>query len=137
MQTTEQNKQVVIRFNQEIIEGGNFSAFNDFISDDVVNHAAPAGSPNGRDSMMYFLRDILKKGFPDLKVEIFDQVCEGDKVVTRKVFHATHSSEIMGIVPSHKQVTIKVIDIIRLEDGKYVEHWGMSNFAEVVAELRQ
>lgn len=133
--TTEQNKQTVIRFNKEFIEQGNIAVFKDLVAGDVINHSAPAGASNGPDSMMYFLQHILKAGFPDLKVEILDQVAEGDKVSTRKVFHATHTGEVMGIAPSHKKVSINVIDIIRLRDGKYIEHWGASNFSDVIKEI--
>jgi len=133
--TLDQNKKTVTRFNKEFVEQGNIDSFKELISDSVINHAAPAGVPNGPDSMFHFLNDILKKGFPDLRLEIFDQIAEGDKVVTRKAFHATHSGDFMGIAPSHKKVVINVIDIIRLRDGKYVEHWGISNLSDVIAEI--
>ena len=32
-------------------------------------------------------------------------------------------------------MVINVIDIIRLKNGRYVEHWGMSNLSEVIAEI--
>jgi predicted ester cyclase len=35
----------------------------------------------------------------------------------------------MGIPPSGKQVTITVIDIVRLHNGKYVEHWGIRDIS--------
>lgn len=133
--TTEQNKKTVIRFNKEFIEQGNMDTFNELVANDLFNHSAAQGSPTGRDGMIYFLQNILKAGFPDLSVEIFDQVAEGDKVTTRKAFHATHSGELLGIPPSNKKVTINVIDIIRLRDGKYVEHWGVSNFSDVLKEI--
>ncbi len=133
--TTEQNKAAVLRFNKEFLEQGNVNAFNELISDDVVNHSAPLGSPSGPESMRYFLQNILRKGFPDMKVEIFDQVAEGDKVTTRKAIHATHLGEFMGIVASNKKVTIHVIDIIRLRDGKCVEHWGVSNLGEIITQI--
>jgi len=135
MLTTEQNKATVIRFNKEFIEQGNMNAFKEIVADDVINHSAPSGMPNGPESMVYFILEILRKGFPDVKVEIFDQIAEGDKVTTRKTLKATHSGEFMGVPASNKKVTINVIDIIRLRDNKYVEHWGMSNLAEVIAEI--
>jgi len=136
MQTTiEQNKKAVLRFNKEFIEQGNIDSFKELIADDVINHSAPAGSSKGPDGMLYFLNNILRKGFPDMKVEILDQVAEGDKVTSRKAIYATHSGEFMGIQPSNKKVTIHVIDIIRLRDGKYVEHWGSSNLGEIIAQL--
>jgi len=133
----EENKAVVVRFNKEFIEQGNMKSFKELVSDAVINHAAPAGTPAGPESMRYFIIDVLRKGFPDIKVEIFDQVAEGDKVTTRKALHATHTGEFMGIPPTNKQVTFLVIDIIRLQDGKYAEHWGMSNIPEVIKTLTE
>jgi steroid delta-isomerase-like uncharacterized protein len=131
----EQNKAIVRRFNYEFIEQGNMDSFKELVATDVCNHAAPAGSPNGPESMIYFIIEVLRKGFPDIKVEIFDQVAEDDKVTTRKALHATHTGTFMGIPPSNKKVLINVIDIIRLRDGKYAEHWGMSNLSEVMAAI--
>ena len=133
--TTEQNKAIVVRFNKEFIEQGNINSFNELISDSVINHSAPPGSSTGPDGMMYFLQHILRKGFSDIKVEIFEQVAEKDLVTSRKKITGTHTGEIMGIPVSNKNVTINVIDIIRLKDGKYEEHWGASNFSDVIAEI--
>lgn len=135
MTLTEQNKAVVLRFNKECIEQTNSASFKEIIAPDCINHAASPGAPNGRESMIDFLSNILKVGFPDLKVSILDQIAEGDKVTTRKEIHATHTGTFFGVAPSNKKIVIKVIDIIRLRDGCYVEHWACSNIAEVVAEL--
>lgn len=82
-----------------------------------------------------FLTEVLRKGFPDCKVEILGQVAENDLVATRKKIIGTNTGEIMGISPTNRSVEILVIDIIRLKDGKYLEHWGQSNFSEVLRSL--
>ena len=133
--TTDQNKALVTRFNKEFIEQGNINSFKELVNDNVINHAAPAGSPNGAESMRYFLLEVLRKGFPDIKVEILDQVAEADKVTTRKILHATHTGDFMGIPASNKKVVIHVIDIIRLKNGKYAEHWGISNLSDIITEI--
>jgi steroid delta-isomerase-like uncharacterized protein len=132
---TEYNKEVVTRFNKEFIEQGNAGCFYELVAEDLVNHSAPSEVPNGPESMIHFLHGMLRAGFPDITVDILDQIAEGDKVTTRKVFRGTHTGEFMSIPASGKQVMIKVIDIIRLRDGKYVEHWGASNLAEVLQEI--
>jgi predicted ester cyclase len=132
---TEQNKARVIRFNKEFIEQGNLDSFKELVAPDVINHSAPPGASSGPESMTYFILEVLRKGFPDIQVEIFDQVAEGEKVTTRKALHATHTGVFMGIPPSGKKVVIQVIDIIRLRDGQYIEHWGISNLAEVIMEI--
>jgi predicted ester cyclase len=39
---------------------------------------------------------LLHHGFSNIKIEIHEQVSEGDMVATRKTIHALHSGEIMG-----------------------------------------
>lgn len=134
--TTMQNKAAVLRFNKEVIEQGNLNSFKELVADDVSNHAAPPGTPKGPESMRYFIMDILRPAFPGITVEILEQIAEGDKVTTRKELHAVHTGTFMGIPASGKKVTIEVIDIIRLRDGQYVEHWGMSNLSDIVAQLK-
>jgi steroid delta-isomerase-like uncharacterized protein len=134
--TMESNKRVVTRFNLEVLGQGSRQAFAELVAEDVVNHAAPPGAPNGAQSMIHFILEILRTGFPDIQVEILDMIAEGDRVATRKVLRGRHSGEFMGIPATGKQVAIKAIDIIRVRDGKYAEHWGHSNLMEVVQELK-
>ena len=132
---TEQNKAIVVRFNKEFIEQGNENSFNELLSDNVINHSAPSGMPNGKESFYFFLNNVLRKGFPNLTVEILEQVAERDLVTTRKKIRATHTGEIFGIAPSNKEVEINVIDIIRIQDSQYIEHWGQSNFDAVLKQI--
>ena len=131
----EQNKAIVVRFNKEVIEQGNVETFYELVAENFINHSAPPGVPNGRESMIYFFTQVLRPAFPDLKAEIYEQIAEGDKVTTRKAFHGTHQGELMGIAGSHKKVKIEVIDIVRLSEGKYVEHWGINNMQSVLTQL--
>ncbi|MBD0367052.1 MAG: ester cyclase, partial [Flavisolibacter sp.] len=119
--TTDQNKELVIRFNKEFIEGGNMNTLNELLAPDFINHTAPPGVSKGPDGVAYFFNNILKAAFPDLTVEILDQIAEGNKVATRKCFHATHKGDFFGVPASIKKVTIDVMDIIYLRDGIAVE----------------
>jgi predicted ester cyclase len=88
--------------------------------------------PNGKESFYFFLNGVLRKGFTNLTVEILEQVAEKELVTTRKKIRATHTGGIFGIPASNKEVDINIIDIIRIQDGKYAEHWGQRDFAEVL-----
>lgn len=133
--TTEQNKAIVKRVNMEFIEGGNMDTFHELFAADFIDHTAPAGVPTGPDSVLYFFNQLLKPAFPDLKVIIHEQVAEGDKVTTRKSFHATHKAEFFGIPASNKPVVMNVIDIITVRDGKFREHWGIMDMQNVLAQI--
>lgn len=130
-----ENKEVVYRFNIEVIQNGNETAFHDLMASGFINHAAPFGMPNGPQSMWSTFQNILRPALSDLKVTIHDQIAEGNKVVTRKTISGIHSGTLMGIAPTGKDVAISVIDIVRIQDGKYAEHWGLNTLSSVLAAL--
>lgn len=133
--TTEQNKAIVTRINKEYIEGGNKKTVYEIFAPDFINQTAPPGSPQGPEAIIYFFDQILRPGFPDLKVVIHDLVAEGDKVTTRKSFHATHLGEFFGVPATNRKVTMEVIDIVRLKDGKYQEHWGILDVHALMTQI--
>jgi predicted ester cyclase len=120
----EQNKAIVRRFNTAFIQDGDIAAFHEIIDPSVINHTAPAGFSKGADGMLDVI-EIFRKALTGLEVKILRQVAEDDIVVTYKTFHATHTGPLMGIPPSGQPVVITIIDIVRLRNGKYVEHWGI------------
>ncbi|NEQ19578.1 MAG: ester cyclase [Microcoleus sp. SIO2G3] len=73
--------------------------------------------------------------FPDGCHTFEDVIAEGDKVVTRGAFSGTHQGEIMGILPTGKQVKFSVIHIDRVMDGKVVEHWGQGDTMALMQQL--
>lgn len=133
MQDLEKNKAVVRRVNKEVIEEGKVEVFHELVDPKIINRTAPAGVPDNAEGMLNMIMNGLRPAFPDLVVEIHDMIAEGDLVVTRKTFHGTHQKPFLGVAPSHKKVSIPVIDIIRLRDGKYIEHWGIRDMQKVIA----
>jgi predicted ester cyclase len=79
---------------------------------------------------------VLRPALPDLTVDIHEQIEEGDLVCTRKTLRGTHRGDLFGISATNQAVEIQVMDMVRVERGKYVEHWGVNTLAAVVAQLR-
>jgi predicted ester cyclase len=131
-----ENKAVVLRFNREVIEQGSDTAFRELMDPSFVNRTAPPGVSPGPDGMLFMFERVLRPAFPDLSVEIHDQIAEGDKVVTRKTLRGTHRGDFFGIPATNRAVVIEVTDIVRVQGGRYVEHWGSNNLPSVVSELR-
>lgn len=132
----EKNKDIVKRFNKEVIENGNLKSFEELMDNDFINHSAPAGADNGPNGMINTFNNLLRPAMPDMKVTIYEQVAEGDLVTTRKKITGTQTGTFMGIEPTDKKVSIEVIDIIRIKNGKYFEHWGINNLPNVLAQLK-
>lgn len=134
---SEQNKIVVQRFNQQVIAEGNREAFEELMDDFFINFSAPAGSPDDRESMWRTFDQILRPALTNLQVKIEKQVAEGDWVTTRKTITGEHTGTLMGVAPTGKPVSISVIDMVRIVEGKYAEHWGLNTLAQVLSQLRQ
>jgi predicted ester cyclase len=130
-----ENKEVVRRFNIEVIQNGNEDEFRALMASDFVNHAAPPGMPNGPQSMWNTFQNILRPALSDMTVTIHDQIAEGDRVTTRKTISGTHSGTLMGVLATGKPVAISVIDIVRVQNGLYAEHWGLNTLSNALAAL--
>ncbi|ANF57263.1 ester cyclase [Halotalea alkalilenta] len=133
--STEKNKQVVRRFNLEVIQEGNAEAFASLMAADFINHAAPPQMPKGPEGMWNTFQNVLRPALSNLRVTIHDQIAEGDKVTTRKTISGIHSGTLLGIPATGRNVAIDVIDIVRVQDGKYAEHWGINTLSEVLSSL--
>jgi predicted ester cyclase len=65
--------------------------------------------------------------FPDWREEIVDLVAEEDKVVGRFKCSGTHRGELMGIPPTGRRQEVDEVYFLRVEDGKFVEFWGLED----------
>jgi steroid delta-isomerase-like uncharacterized protein len=61
--------------------------------------------------------------FPDSQFTIDDMIAEGDQVVTKKTLTGTHTADFAGIPATGKRVKLQFVDIMRVRDGRIVEHW--------------
>lgn len=134
---SELNKTIVQRFNQQVIVAGDRQAFDELVASDFINRSAPPGAPNDGESLWRTFDQILRPAISHLQVTIDDQIAERDWVTTRKTLTGIHSGPLMGVAATGKAVTIAVIDMVRITDGKYAEHWGLNTLAQVVSQLKQ
>ena len=80
--------------------------------------------------------------FPDMHMQLEDTVISGDKVVARITLTATHSHPVqLGpgapvFQPTGKKLTWGDIDIWRVADGKFVEHWDQADLAGLARQMR-
>ena len=119
----ERNKAVIRRFVEEVQNQKSEEAYWELNDPDFVNLAPlPPGVSADRDGGFAYLFGFMK-AFPDSRVTIDDMIAEGDQVVTKKTFEGTHTAELNGIPPTGRRVTLQFADIMRVRDGKIVEHW--------------
>jgi len=122
MPGVEENKAVIRRYVEDVQNGKNWDVYDELTAEDFVNHSAPPGVPDDREGQKMYLGAFMA-AFPDCRFAIDDMIAEGDQVVTKKTFTGTHTEELNGIPPTGKHVTLQFADVMRVRDGKIVEHW--------------
>jgi predicted ester cyclase len=130
---TEQNQAIVLQF---------YKAFDDrkmeqaleLLSPNFVAHLAGMPEPlNGAAFKQFGMSFYL--AFSQGQ-HIFDQVLiSGNNVVTCGTFTATHLGEFQGLPPTGKQISLSIMHIDRVEDGKIVEHWGQGDALGLMQQL--
>jgi predicted ester cyclase len=120
--STEQNKIITRRFVEEVIGKGNWKVVDELVATNY-SYQAPGMEVSGPDGIKQLL-GMLRTAFPDWNETIEDLLGEGDKVVFRVIGTGTHKGDWMGIPPTGNKVTVKGIDIVRIEGDKLVEHWA-------------
>lgn len=103
-----------------------------FVSDDYRNHNAFVA--DGREANRQFWTAFFA-ALPDLTGTMEDLVISGDRVVGRFVYRGTHTGDFMGIPATGNTVEMRTIDIWRVENGMFVEHWDELNLLEVFQQL--
>jgi steroid delta-isomerase-like uncharacterized protein len=103
-----------------------------FVAEDYVNHNPFVA--DGREGNRRFWTGFFA-ALPDLTATMEDLVVAGDRVVGRFVYRGTHTGELMGIPASGNTVQMRSIDIWRVEDGMFVEHWDELNLMEVFQQV--
>jgi steroid delta-isomerase-like uncharacterized protein len=120
----EENKTLITRYN-EAWDKGDVEALKEIFSPDNVWHTI-SGQDISLEEMLETLKQRMQM-FPDRTNSIEDTILEGDKVVLRYTFRATHEGDIEGFPATGNKVEFEAIEIVRVENGKIVECWDVSD----------
>jgi len=117
----DENKAIVRRLVDEGQTQGRLDVIDELFAEDFIDHTPLEGLPGTREGVR-MLFAALRTAFPDLRVDISEQIAEDDKVVTRKTFSGTHAGSFLGLDATGANVQFEVIDILTLRDRKICEH---------------
>ena len=129
-----ENKAIMRRLMEGVMNHGNMDLFDELVSPDFVNHSAPPGAPPTREGWKQGFA-MLRAAFPDAHLHIEQTIAEGDLVMNRFTVHATHQGELMGIPATGKEVTVGGINIARIADGKVMERWEELDMMGLMVQL--
>ena len=105
--STEENKALVRRYLEALHTDKSPAALAAYVDDQPLSeHIA-------------FYDSVL----PGYWIELEDLVAEGDKVACRGTIYGPHKGDLMGIPPTGKEVSIGLLIIYQIANGKIVNHW--------------
>jgi len=129
----EENKQIVRRY-QEIYNSNHLDELGSVMSFDVLTPKIMPNMPSGLEGAKAVHQKTLL-GMPDFRTEIQELIAEGDKVVARVLMTGTHTGDFYGIPATGKSVEFTGVFIVRIADGKIVEHWGEEDSYGLLLQL--
>jgi steroid delta-isomerase-like uncharacterized protein len=117
---------------------GDLEAALSMAADDVNIVLYPLGQTfKGREGFEQFMHGF-HDAFPDMKVEVKNQVAADDSVVNEFVARGTHTAPLMTpagpVPPTGRKVELNVCEVWGLRDGKLA---SVHNYQDLASMMRQ
>ena len=122
---SEQNKELVRRYYDQVINGRDLDAVDTFFADARVVEGVRHGC------FSYFT------AFPDLHVSLDELIAEGDSVFLRSTLTGTHDGEYKGIPATGRHIASEAAEVFRIGDGKFVGYWCLTNVAGIMRQITE
>ncbi|QIW99650.1 hypothetical protein AMS68_005168 [Peltaster fructicola] len=122
-QTPDAAVAVVRKFVIEVQQDGKLDLIPQLIHKDCIDHSAQPGSDGeyaGVGGIIQYLHSVIT----NMKVDIVHCVNDGDIVATNKVFRGVQAGDLFGKPATNKQIEMRVMDFVKIVDGKVKEHWA-------------
>jgi steroid delta-isomerase-like uncharacterized protein len=134
-----QNNVETARAMYDAFSRGDLDAAAEQAADDVEVSFVPTGQLfRGRAGFVDFMRGH-RAAFPDIRIEVTNQIAAGDDLVNEFVAHGTHTGPLAtptgDIPPTGRSVTISVCEVQRYRDGKLISIHNYQDLASVLQQL--
>lgn len=118
----------------EIVNTRQLDRFADLVSPGYVNHNPHV--EQGLNGVRKFFEHFVS-AVPDLKMdtEFVLAAEEGRFAVGRYTYSGTHKGVFMGAPPTGNALSMRSIDVWRVENGRFVEHWDELNSLDLFLQI--
>ena len=133
--STEENKQLVLRWKDEIWNKRNVNIVDELYAPDYIGHMAGTPGPiRGREALKHLLA-VYFAAFDDIHLTSEFLIAEGNLVAVYDTVRLKHTGAFQGIPSTGKEATITSTDIYHMVDGKIVEQWTEGNMLDLLQQL--
>lgn len=134
-QEIQRNKQLVEDFVQDLFTRGDLQAIDRYLDPGFVDHDPPV--PDASDSLASLRQAaaMFRQALPDWHSEVDRLVGEDDIVVEVFTASGTHRAELMGVPGNGATLTLRGINVFRVDGDKIVERWGQLDMLGLLQQL--
>jgi predicted SnoaL-like aldol condensation-catalyzing enzyme len=123
----EANKQVVLKFMHDVLDGHHGDHAGLYLTDDMQWHGGTVGTVAGGKNVGCLMTQVVTS-IPDLHADVKDIFGQGNKVVVSLVVSGTLQGSLLGIAGTGQHLQWDAIDLYHLRDCKIVEEWAGEDF---------
>jgi predicted ester cyclase len=127
------NNEDVYRRVFDAVNRGDEAALDDLLTPGVLDHNPIPGQAPGIPGFKQWLR-YVRVAFPDVYVTVEDTLAQGDRVAGRVTWRGTHEGTLGGVAGSGRQVEFTAIHIVRFENGRAAEWWGVADLLSALLQ---
>lgn len=127
------NKELIRRITEDIVNTGDYTAVRDFFSPTYELHKTGMGFPPGPEGFKMAVRE-WRDAFPDYRVTITELVSDGEFVASLFVAEGTFTGSLRGMPPTGKSFTVTGTDVHRIVDGVVVESWLTDDLPRILTD---
>jgi steroid delta-isomerase-like uncharacterized protein len=103
-----------------------------FVAVDYIDHNPFVA--DGREAHRAFWSSFFT-AFPDIEATMDDLIVAGDRVAGRFTYRGTHAGPFNGIPATGNAIEMRSIDIWRIRDGEFAEHWDELNLLDLFQQI--
>ncbi len=125
---------LIRRYYEELWNSWNLAIAKDLLTDDIVFHGSLGLSVQGMPAFLEYMR-LVQAAFPDFHNAVEETAAESDKVIARLTYRGTHRGELLGILPTNRNITYAGAAFFTIFEGKISRGWVLGDALGVLRQL--
>lgn len=125
---------LVRRLHAKVLAARDPGVVDTFFAPDFVSHTNPPELPEGVEGVRRFFA-MFRDAMPDLEVTIDELIVDGDRAAVATTIRGTHTGELLGLPATGRPVEVVGVDMVRVRDGRIVEHRGLTDTVGLMRQL--
>jgi predicted ester cyclase len=132
METT-QNKEIALNLSKSIMTG-QWDKVNELL-DDNFQYIGDGQPAINKQQYIYFMKEILSKGFTNMDMTFHRVICEGNMVAVDYTNMMDNTGEYFGIPATGKRIASTGQFMREIKNGKVVAEWQTTNTYGMMIQL--